>query len=116
VRTASFDAERCRREAARGYQNATDVADLLVRAGVPFRDAHERTGKAVRRAVELGVELDELPGDERARLLPELEGDLRALLSVDAVLARRDVVGGTAPARVRAEIARWSKELAEESR
>lgn len=112
VRGARFDRDRCRHAAARGYLNATDVADLLVRAGVPFRDAHERAGQAVRCALELGCEIEQLPLEERQALLPELAADLSELLSVDAVLARRDVLGGTAPRRVAAEVARWRACLA----
>src|SRR5262249_42925464 len=112
VRSASFREERCRAAAAEGYLNATDLADLLVRAGVPFRDAHERAGGAVRRAIELGVELEALPAAERQRLLPELaRQDLAGELSVEAVLARRSALGGTAPDRVLAEARRWMRDL-----
>jgi argininosuccinate lyase len=113
VEHAAFDVERCAAEAARGYLNATDLADLLVRQGVPFRDAHGLAGAAVNRAIELGVELHDLPRDEQQRLLPQLDGDLAESLSVAAVLARRDVVGGTAPVRVRAEVERWRETIAE---
>jgi argininosuccinate lyase len=115
VRGAKFDLARCRAESTRGYANATDLADLLVKLGVPFRDAHERTGRVVRRAIELGVELEDLPAADRKKLLPELSGDLRKQLAVDAVLARRDVEGGTAPRRVRAAAKRWQKELGKQS-
>ena len=115
VRGARYDRERCAAAAARGYQNATDLADLLVLAGVPFRTAHERSGQAVRRALELGVELEELPAAERASLCPELDGDWGELLSVEAVLARRSATGGTAPARVREQVDRWRSQLAEDS-
>jgi argininosuccinate lyase len=77
---------------------------LLVKEGTPFRDAHEAVGKAVRRALELGVELQELPAAEQKALLPGLRTDLRKALDTDAVLARRDVLGGTAPARVREQV------------
>lgn len=110
---AHFDTARCRAEAGKGYLNATDLADLLVAAGVPFRDAHEVVGRAVNRAVELGVELHELPEDEQRTLLPQLDGELAQRLAVDAVLQRRDVLGGTAPERVAAEVKRWRILLAE---
>jgi argininosuccinate lyase len=111
VEDLAFDAARCAAEAERGYLNATDLADLLVAAGVPVRDAHEQVGRAVNRAVELGCELQDLPAAEQQRLLPQLRIDLRQPLAAAAVLARRDVLGGTAPARVRAEVARWQREL-----
>jgi argininosuccinate lyase len=109
---ARFRAERCRAEAARGYLNATDLADLLVKAGVPFRKAHERAGAAVRSAIELGVELENLPVLVRGELLPELAKlDLARELSVEAVLARRGAVGGTAPSAVANEIQAWKERL-----
>jgi argininosuccinate lyase len=111
VQGARYRPERCRAAAASGYLNATDLADLLVHAGVPFRTAHERAGQAVRRALELGVELEHLPAEDRARLVPELQVDLTAALSVEAVLDRRAVFGGTAPARVREAAAAWRQRL-----
>lgn len=112
VRGARWRAERCAAAAASSYQNSTDLADLLVRAGLPFRSAHERAGAAVRRALELGCELEALPTPERARLLPELAAlDLVRELSTARVLARRAAVGGTAPSSVRGELSRWRKEL-----
>jgi len=112
IHHARFDVVRCAAEAERGYLNATDLADLLVARGVPFRDAHEQVGLAVNRAAELGVELQHLPAAERQRLLPHLDVDLTKALAATTVLARRDVVGGTAPARVRAEVTRWQQQLA----
>ncbi len=111
VRAARIDTRRCRDEAQWGYLNATDLADLLVAKGVPFRDAHERVGRCVTRAAELGCELQDLPGHVRAELLPELDDDLGELLAVEAVLARRNTLGGTAPERVRAEATYWQQEL-----
>jgi len=113
VATAKFREERCRQAAASGYLNATDLADLLVKKGVPFRDAHERAGKAVRAAIARRVEVEQLSAAELSDLVPELVGvDLVKELSVEACLARRDVVGGTAPGRVLAEAKAWSQKLA----
>jgi argininosuccinate lyase len=112
ARGARWRAERCRAEAARGFQNATDLADLLVRARVPFRAAHERAGRAVRRALELGCELEALPAPELARMFPELRGrELGRELALERCLARRGLIGGTSPRRVRAEVARWRRAL-----
>ncbi len=113
VKNVRYVPERCRAAAAKGGMNATDLADLLVRKGVAFRVAHERTGAVVRAALEHGCEIEELPKDVLKKLLPELVGlDLARELHVDAVLARRDVVGGTAPNQVRAQIQRWREEFA----
>ncbi|MHC4077171.1 MAG: argininosuccinate lyase [Planctomycetota bacterium] len=111
VQAAEFHPEHCRDQCASGHLCATDLADLLVQQGVPFKDAHERVGRCVNRAVELGCELQDLPAEARAELLPEIADSLEDLLSVDAVLARRSAIGGTAPARVRAEVEYWQKEL-----
>ncbi|MCB9879700.1 MAG: argininosuccinate lyase [Planctomycetes bacterium] len=113
VEHARFDVARCAAEAERGFLNATDLADLLVQAGVPFREAHGTAGAAVNRAVELGCELQDLPHDEQRRLLPQLDVDLREELTAARVLARRDVVGGTAPHRVQKEAERWQIVLQE---
>jgi argininosuccinate lyase len=92
-----------------GFLDATDLADLLVRAGVTFRDAHHRVGTAVRIAEECGCELSSLPPEKRRELFPELAADLSAELSVEAMLQRRGATGGTSPERVRAEVARWNQ-------
>ena len=107
----TFDVARCAEEAGRGYLNATDLADLLVTHGTAFRDAHEIVGKAVDRAVALDCELHQLPEQEQRALFPGLRIDLAAALSVPVILARRDVLGGTAPRRVREQVARWQNEL-----
>ncbi|MEL6431151.1 MAG: argininosuccinate lyase [Planctomycetota bacterium] len=95
-----------------GFLEATDLADLLVARGVPFRTAHERVGRAVERAIARGTSLGALPADDRAELVPELDGvDLETELGVDAVLARRVAYGGTAPDRVAEEAERWKRAL-----
>lgn len=109
---ATFDAERARAACTVGHLDATDLADLLVRRGVPFREAHERVGAAVTAAIRSGVPLAELSAAARAEALPELEGvNLADELGTDALLARRDVIGGTAIVRVQAEVARWKQTL-----
>jgi argininosuccinate lyase len=115
VRHARFDAERCRSEASKGQLNATDLADLLVARGVPFRHAHEKAGAAVRAAIEHGSEIEDLPDAVRKKLLPELNSmstpELKSALSLDACLARRNALGGTSPTRVQAEVHAWKKRL-----
>lgn len=115
VMNVRYRADRCRAAAEKGGMNATDLADLLVKQNVPFRTAHERAGAVVRAALEHGCEIQELPKPLLADLVPELAGlDLARELSVDAVLARRDVIGGTAPVRVRAEVEEWKSAFVEE--
>ena len=92
--------ERTRQAAMLGYANATDLADYLVGKGVPFRDAHEYSGRAVRLAQSRGVAIEELSISELQGIAPEIEPDIYDRISLDAVLARRDVPGGTAPGRV----------------
>jgi len=114
ARNVRYVPERCRAAAAKGGMNATDLADLLVHAGVAFRTAHERAGAVVRASLEKGCEIEALPKSMLTKLVPELgDLDLAKELSVDAVLARRNVIGGTAPEQVRAEVETWKERLAE---
>lgn len=115
ARDVVFDEQTARAHCTGGFLDATDLADLLVQRGVPFREAHDRIGAVVNAAVEAGTGLVDLPGDARATLLPELDGvDLADALSVDAMLARRASTGGTAPLRVLAEARAWKRDLTDE--
>ncbi|SBS75372.1 argininosuccinate lyase [uncultured Mycobacterium sp.] len=100
VATLHFDTERLAALAPAGYTLATDVAEWLVRRGVPFRVAHEAAGEAVRIAEGRGVGLDELTDDELAQISPELTPDVRKVLTVDGSVSSRDARGGTAPVQV----------------
>jgi argininosuccinate lyase len=91
---------------------ATDLADHLVRAGMPFRQAHEKVGRAVARAAELGVGLDALSDAEYAAIAPEFGSDVRAMFDVGRSLAARTAIGAPAPANVETELARWERDLA----
>ncbi len=114
VRDTQVDRARGLAAVRDGFLDATDLADLLVGAGVPFREAHDRVGGAVGAAVAAGCGLADLSTEDRGRWLPELAGaDLAGLLSPEAIIARRDVIGGTAASRVRAEVARWKERLAQ---
>ena len=84
---------------------ATEAADYLVRKGMPFRRAHEITGQVIREAERAGVQWTELPLETLRRFSPLFSGDLAASLTLEAALARRDLPGGTAPARVRLALA-----------
>jgi argininosuccinate lyase/amino-acid N-acetyltransferase len=111
VKGARVRRRRAADAAASGHLNATDLADYLVERGVPFRDAHERAGRLVRKAIERGQELEELPVSEMKKISKEIGEDVATWLELDSVLGRRAAVGGTSPARVRAEVRRWKKLL-----
>jgi len=96
---------------ARGHATATDLADHLAKKGVPFRDAHEVVARAVKQAIERGVDLAELPAEELHALHPALDGDARAVLTLQGSLQSRATRGGTAPARVREQIERHRQRL-----
>ncbi len=100
VSTLTFNVDRMAALAPAGYTLATDVAEWLVRHGVPFRDAHEAAGAAVRAAEQRGVGLDELTDDELAAISPQLTPDVHAVLTVEGSVAARDAHGGTAPIQV----------------
>ncbi len=102
-----------RRAAEEGYSTATDLADYLAKRGVPFRDAHEAVGRAVRLASERGVELPQLSLVELQSFSPAIGADVFEVLEVDGSVAARKHVGGTAPAQVRAQVARWQKLLSD---
>jgi argininosuccinate lyase len=104
-------AARMREAALAGYATATDLADYLVRKGVPFRDAHEAVARAVREAERRGVDLAELPLDELRRFSPAIAADALDVLTLAGSVRSRDHVGGTAPSQVRAAIANARREL-----
>ncbi len=87
------------------YATATDLADYLVRKGLPFRQAHDVVGKAVRLALERGVGLEALPLEALRGFSPLIEADVRDALTVEASLRARAVTGGTAPAAVQKALA-----------
>jgi argininosuccinate lyase len=98
--------ENMRDALRQGFATATDLADYLTRKGLPFRDAHEAVGLAVRRAEELGVDLPQLSLSELQSFSPLVGEDIFAVLTVEGSLASRNHIGGTAPEQVRAAILR----------
>lgn len=94
----------CARAAGAGYSNATELADYLVRINMPFRDAHEVAGRIVRFALEKNQPLEALTLAELQRFAPAIRADIHEALTTQATLARRNVVGGTAPGRVQAAV------------
>jgi argininosuccinate lyase len=105
VATLEFDAARMVASAPEGYSLATDVAEWLVTQRVPFREAHEITGRLVAAAEARGVPLDALSDEELAGVSQHLTPAVRAVLSVEGSVAARTGRSGTAPDRVRAQLA-----------
>ena len=94
------------RAALRGYATATDLADYLVKKGLPFRDAHETVAHAVKAAIAHQVDLSELPLAVLQQFNPGIEKDVYQVLSLRGSLNERNTLGGTAPAQVRLQIER----------
>jgi len=105
------NADAMRAAALKGYATATDLADYLVKKGVPFRDAHEVVAHAVKLALARSVALAELPLPELRALHASIGDDARDVLTLHGSLNSRAVRGGTAPAQVRAQIERHHKRL-----
>ena len=103
--------EAMERAALKGYATATDLADYLVKKGLPFRDAHEAVAHAVKLAIGRGVDLADLPLAELQALNPQIEADVAQVLSLRGSLNARTVLGGTAPAQVRLQIQRHRARL-----
>jgi len=96
----SLDEARMRDSAARGFLNATELADYLVKKGVPFRTAHDTVGRAVLFAAESGRELNDLSLDEFRKFSEEIGADVLEALSLDRTLDSKSRIGGTSRARV----------------
>ena len=109
VATLVFNTERLESLAPQGFALATDIAEWLVREGVPFRIAHEVAGACVRECEERGIELWDLTDADLAAINPNLTPDVRRVLTVEGSLASRDATGGTAPARVEEQLAQATK-------
>ncbi len=102
--------QRMREAAASGFATATDLADALVRAGVPFREAHAIVGKSVAWCIAHDCMLESMPADACAAIDERLDAAMLAQLSVENCVAARDHVGGTAPAQVRLQCQRWQQQ------
>ena len=103
--------EAMERAALKGYATATDLADYLVKKGLPFRDAHETVAHAVKAAISHAVDLSELPLTVLQQFNPKIEKDVYGVLSLRGSLNARNILGGTAPAQVRVQIARHRTRL-----
>ncbi|GGN01587.1 argininosuccinate lyase [Terrabacter tumescens] len=113
VDTLTFNTERLESLAPQGFALATDIAEWLVRQGVPFRVAHEVAGACVRECEPRGIELWDLTDEDFARISEHLTPEVRSVLSVEGSLASRDAAGGTAPVRVAEQLAAARGRLSE---
>jgi argininosuccinate lyase len=104
--------EAMRAAALKGHATATDLADYLVKKGLPFRDAHEVVAHAVKTATQQGVDLAALTLDQLKTFDARIEADVFDVLSLEGSLNARNVLGGTAPAQVRAQVERHRARLA----
>jgi argininosuccinate lyase len=109
--TVEFRVDRMRSLAEVGYLGATDLADYLVARRVPFREAHEIVGRVIRRALELGLTLEELPLEEFRRISTLFHRDLYACLRLEAQVSQRAEPGGTSPPQVRQALERFRKRI-----
>ncbi|ALG66822.1 argininosuccinate lyase [Beggiatoa leptomitoformis] len=100
-----------RKAALQGFTTATDLADYLVRKGIPFRDAHEIVGKAVRYGVENNIHLEAVSLETYKQFSALIEQDVYNVLSLEGSVAARNIFGGTAPQQVRAAIQRLKAKL-----
>jgi len=108
----SVKADAMRSAALQGYATATDLADYLVKKGLPFRDAHEAVARAVRACVDRGCDLADLTLTDLQVYSPLIAEDIFAVLTLEGSIAARDHVGGTAPAQVKKAIQRIRNQLA----
>jgi argininosuccinate lyase len=106
-----FRKDNMERGAGSGYSTATDIAEYLVRRGLPFRKAHEITGRIVRYAIDNSKTLKELTEKEYASFSPLIEGDIYRWIDEGRSVAAKDSFGGTSPERVREQIRAFRKRL-----
>ncbi len=109
----TVNAPNMRAATLKGFATATDLADYLVKKGLPFRDAHETVAEAVKAASDRGVDLTDLPLDVLKTFNPNIEQDVYAVLTLEGSLQARNTLGGTAPAQVQVQLARHQKRLAQ---
>ncbi len=110
----TFHAERMRAAAAQAFSNATDLADYLVRKGLPFREAHQVVGELVRQALDAGVTLEALPLETLQAASARITPDVYSALAIENVVDARRSYGGTARTEVERQIARLRQVLGEE--
>ena len=104
MRGIQVNKDAMRKAAAEGFATATDLADYLVKKGMPFRDAHEVVARAVRYAADKGSDLADLPLAELQKFSTQISADITQVLTLEGSVASRNHIGGTAPEQVRAAI------------
>ncbi|MPM49088.1 Argininosuccinate lyase [bioreactor metagenome] len=112
VATLTFHPERTEELAPRGFSLATDVADWLVRQRVPFAQAHEIAGAAVRYCEKAGIDLPDLTPEDLPQIAPELGEGVLQVLSVEGAIGSRSARGGTAESAVRSQLDELAGEMA----
>ena len=112
MRGVTVKSENMRAAVLQGFATATDLADYLVKKGLPFRDSHEVVALAVRYADSQKCDLSDLPLDVARGFSALIDHDVYAVLSLEGSLNARNHIGGTAPEQVRYQVARWKKLLA----
>jgi argininosuccinate lyase len=115
IDTLVFDTDRLESLAPQGFSLATDIAEWLVRAHVPFRVAHEVAGECVRVCEQRGIDLPELTDTDLAAISPHLTPEVRSVLSVPGSIASRDSAGGTARVRVAEQSEQLAARVAEQA-
>jgi argininosuccinate lyase len=106
LRNIGLNTERATTAATHGYLNATELADYLVRRGMPFRQAHETVGRIVGKAIEAGCELQELPLETLKQFAPQIAADVFECLALNRTLASKSAAGGTSPEQVAQALAK----------
>jgi argininosuccinate lyase len=107
----TIKADAMRAAALKGHATATDLADWLVKKGLPFRDAHEAVAHAVRLASERGVDLAQVPLNDLQTIIPQADASVLQVLTLEGSVAARNHTGGTAPQQVLSQIAAWRSRL-----
>lgn len=111
--TVNFNTERMYDAALKGYSTATDLADYLAKLGIPFREAHEYTGRLVKYAINQERPLQELTIDEFTAVCPKINNRVYEILRLEASVSARNIYGGTAPTQVKAALKRAFKRITE---
>ena len=112
IKTMTVNKDNMRTAAAKGFINATDCADYLVRKGMPFRTAYKLTGTLVALCIEKNTTLEQLPIEEYKKLSELFDDDIYDAISLDRCVMERNVEGGPAPDAVKAQIAELERRMA----